>query len=75
MYDTTDDEENSYARCGRMGSEGGGGGGGRGDNKDGRRSSLFSAFRSEARREAKAEKRRGEIKRSIRVVGVNGNEG
>ena len=77
-YNTTDDEENSYVRCGRMGSEGGGGGGGgggRGDNKDGRRSSFFSAFRSEARREAKAEKRRGEIKRSIRVVGVNGSEG
>ena len=40
-----------------------------------RRGSLFSAFSREARREAKAEKRRGMIKKSIRVVGVAGNEG
>jgi hypothetical protein len=48
----------------------GGGGEAAGSSSNSRRSSLFSSFRREARRKAKAEKRRGEIKRSIRVVGV-----
>jgi hypothetical protein len=65
-----DDEENNITNR-RMNSGGGNVNGsvGSGGGSNTRRSSLFSAFRSEARREARAEKRRGEIKRSIRVVG------
>jgi hypothetical protein len=69
-----DEEEHNTASTKRINSEGGNGSnsGGTTNNNNARRSSLFSAFRSEARREAKAEKRRGEIKKSIRVVGVAG---
>lgn len=53
---------------GIVGAAGGAGAGG----GNSRRSSLFSAFRSEARREAKAEKRRGRLRGVFALLGLMG---